>query len=402
MKNAIVIMVIVLCSVWLLWIKLHQASVTEAATVSSPDAPSSSISKPKTEREVYQALNRLVRVFESDLTLENLTPITAALKADLPRMRLEDRHRIYTQLEQALDAYTSQLSTEQADVLERYTALRSQLFRQLERQQFEPQQQVDAQQPLSDANSSHLRDVTHTRAKPMTAAVSEATEQPHTSSESDPANTAPQQIEPEQATQPNYSIAQAAFEQQWPQFLKQGLSSKQQQLLDALAKQQIEIAYAGEGSFAFRLNPNYWVAHVAPHLPKADQVYLKQMAEQTQQPYADDAGRLISWLELGMRAQVWAQYVEDYPDGYFTEMAQAKRDSHLNLLLVGMDNTPTQQQGALLPEVSAAYAQLMQQYPNSRLSKILSLFEQQLAEQPDDVPAAARRATALAKDQISR
>ena len=100
--------------------------------------------------------------------------------------------------------------------------------------------------------------------------------------------------------------------------------------------------------------------------------------------------------------QVWAQYVQDHPDGYFTELAQAKRDGDLNTLLMGMDNTPTHEQGVLLPEVKAAYAHLIQQYPNSQLSKTLSLFEQQLAERPDDVPAAARRAIALAKDQISR
>ena len=66
-----------------------------------------------------------------------------------------------------------------------------------------------------------------------------------------------------------------------------------------------------------------------------------------------------------------------------------------------MDNTPTHEQGVLLPEVKAAYAQLIVQYPNSRLSKTLQLFEQQLADNPSDVPAAARRAMALAKDQIS-
>ena len=143
MKNVLIVLLIVLCSIWLLWIKLHQAGMTETATASTPDTSSNVISKPKTEREFYQALNRLIRVFESDLTLENLTPITTALNTDLPRTRLEDRYRLYTQLEQAIDAYTSQLNTEYADVLERSAALRLQLAQQLE-----SAQQADAPQPV--------------------------------------------------------------------------------------------------------------------------------------------------------------------------------------------------------------------------------------------------------------
>jgi len=398
MKNLLVLALIVLCSIWLLWIKLHQTTPVDAEVVSNSRQVATAASKPQNASEVHQALSGLIRVFESRLTLDNLIPITTALNTELPRISLADRYRIYTQLEQALSAYTDQLNSEQADMLERYAALHSQLSQQLE-----PQQQEDAQPQSVDTNSS-INDADNDAANTdADAAKVSATDQPSASSESDPANEATQQTEPQQSTPPSRQIiTQATFEQQWPQFLKQGLSSKQQQLLDALAKQQIEIAYAGEGSFAFRLNPNYWVEHVAPHLPKADQLYFQHVAEQTQQPYADDAGLLISWLELGQRVQVWAQYVQDHPDGYFTEMAQAKRDGDLNTLLIGMDNTPTHEQGVLLPEVKAAYAQLIQQYPNSQLSKTLRLFEQQLAEQPDDVPAAARRAIALAQDQISR
>lgn len=379
MKNLWVVLLIVLCSIWLLWIKLHQVSPPEAASASTRDTASVTISKPKTAREFYQALNGLIRVFESDLTLDHLTPITTALSTHLARMSIDDRYRIYVQLEQALDAYTHQLNREQGDILERYAALQSQLWQQLDTQQ-EPNETTASETPDSALVDTNVAEIGSTEAaEPMTASTD-------TQNPSD-------QLQTSQA---------AAFAQQWPAFVQQGLSSKQQQLLDALAKQQIEIAYAGEGSFAFRLNPNYWVEHVAPHLAKADQVYFQHVAEQTQQPYADDAGLLISWLELGQRVQVWAQYVQDHPDGYFTEMAQAKRDGDLNTLLVGMDNTPTHEQGVLLPEVKAAYAQLIQQYPNSQLSKALSLFEQQLAEQPDDVPSAARRAIALAKDTIQR
>lgn len=396
MKNLLVLALIFLCSVWLLWIKLNQVSPIETSTVSSREATSSMASKPKTEREVYQALNGLIRVFESDLTLDNLTPITVALNTDLPRMRLEDRYRIYTQLDQALAAYTRQLDAEQADLLERYAALHSQRSQQID----EPQQLDTQQQPPDETDNSSVSN--SSEAASQTVTPTEPTDQQDVNTAPDVGVAATLPTNPQNEPDQRLSTRVAEFEQQWSQLLKQGLSSKQQQLLNALAKQQIEVVYAGEGSFAFRLNPNYWVIHLAPHLAKADQVYLKQMAEQTQQPFADDAGLLISWLELGERVQAWMQYTEDYPDGYFTELAQAKRDDDLSILLMGMDNTPTHQQGVLLPEVRVAYAQLARQYPNSRLSKTLSLFEQQLAEQPDAVPTAARRAIALAKDQISR
>lgn len=375
MKNALIIVLIVLCSIWLLWIKLNTASPTDREEI--PVAATNSInnnSQPKTEREAYQALSGLIRVFESELILDNLTPITAALDKELPQLSPADRYRIYAQLEQAIHAYIGQLNTEQAEIIERYAALQGQLW-----------QQLDTAGALA--------------IDPVASEVDQPLRNPDPETEATAADATAEPL-PQQALSPQ--LAQQKFDQQWPQFLKQGLSSKQQQTLDALAKQNIQVLYVGEGMYEFWLNPNYWVEHVAPHLAKADQVYFKQVAEQEQQPYAYDAGLVISWLQLGARAQVWAQYVQDYPDAHFAELAQAKRDNYLSTLLTGMDNTPTHEQGVLLPEVKAAYAQLTQQYPNSRLSKTLSLFEQQLAEQPEDVPAAGRRAIALAKDQISR
>ena len=374
MKNLLVLALIVLCSIWLLWIKLNTASPTDSKK--TPVAASSSInnSQPKTEREAYQALSGLIRVFESELILDNLTPITAALDKELPQLSPADRYRIYAQLEQAINAYIGQLNTEQAEIIERYAALQGQLW-----------QQLDTAGALA--------------IDPVASEVDQPLRNPDSETEAVAADATAEPL-PQQALSPQ--LAQQKFDQQWPQFLKQGLGSRQQQTLDALAKQNIQVLYVGEGMYEFWLNPNYWVEHVAPHLAKADQVYFKQVAEQEQQPYAYDAGLVISWLQLGTRAHVWAQYVQDYPDAHFTELAQAKRDNYLSTLLTGMDNTPTHEQGVLLPEVKAAYAQLTQQYPNSQLSKTLSLFEQQLAEQPEDVPAAARRAIALAKDQISR
>lgn len=363
MKNALIIVLIVLCSIWLLWIKLNTASPIDSKKTPVAATSSSHASQPKNEREAYQALSGLIRVFESDLVLDNLTPITAALDKELAQLSPADRYRIYAQLEQAINAYIGQLNTEQAEIIERYVALQGQLWQQLDTAG------ALAADPVTPETESTAADAIH-------------------------------ELMPQQALSPQ--LAQQKFDQQWPQFLKQGLGSRQQQTLDALAKQNIQVLYVGEGMYEFWLNPKYWVEHVAPHLAKADQVYFKQVAEQEQQPYAYDAGLVISWLQLGARAQVWAQYVQDYPDAHFAELAQAKRDNYLSTLLIGMDNTPTHEQGVLLPEVKAAYAQLTQQYPNSQLSKTLSLFEQQLAEQPEDVPAAARRAIALAKDQISR
>ena len=157
MKNLWVVLLIVLCSIWLLWIKLHQVSPPEAASASTRDTPSITISKPKTAREFYQALNGLIRVFESDLTLDHLTPITTALSTHLARMSIDDRYRIYVQLEQALDAYTNQLNREQGDILERYAALQSQLLQQLDTQQ-EPNETTASETTAGEIPDSSLVD----------------------------------------------------------------------------------------------------------------------------------------------------------------------------------------------------------------------------------------------------
>lgn len=367
MKNILVVLLMIACSVWLLWIKLNTASLIEPKKTATAAISSPTTNKPKTEREVYQALSGLIRVFESDLVLGNLTPITTTLSTELPRLRTEDRYRIYEQLNQAIHAYMSRLNQQQSVLVERYAELQSQLWQQV-----------------------YEQDQRETTAVPVAAIAAPITEP-------DPIAEQARQAETDRK-------AKQRFGQQWPKTLQQGLNTAQRQTLDALAKQQIDMLYLGEGLYELRLNPNYWVIHVAPHLAKADQVYLSLVAEQEQQQYAYDAGLVISWLELGQRVQAWARYVADYPKSYFVESARAKHDAYLQDLLLGMDNTPTHEQGVLLPEVKAAYAQLIAQYPNSRLRKTLQLFEQQLADsssdQSSDVPAAAKRAMALAKDHI--
>ena len=365
MKNAFVLLLVIVCLVWLIWIKLNAISAIEPRKPSASIA-SSTPSKPKTEREVYQSLAALIRVFESDLSLDHLIPINAALGTELPRLNPADRYRIYEQLQQALQAYTNRLNRQQSDLIERYTELQAQLW-----QQVYTQNTTQTEPSADPLNSQTVADSVPDLAAEQ--AAQEALDQ----------------------------AAQQRFDQQWPITLKQGLTAKQQQLLDALAKQQIEVLYFGEGIYEFWLNPNYWVKQVAPHLPKADQVYWQHVAKQEQQPYAYDAGLVISWQVLGERVQIWEQYLKNYPKSYFANDAQRQHDAYLEYLLTGMDNTPSHEQGVLLPEVQAAYAQLIAQYPNSRLSKTLQLFEQQLADNPSDVPAAARRAMALAKDQIS-
>lgn len=379
MKNILVALVIIVCSVWLLWIKLNSSSPAEPKKPTAATVNRSATSSPKTESERYQALSEVIRVFESDLVLEKLAPITMVLNTELPRLRTEDRYRIYMQLEQAINAYINRLNRDQSALIERYAELQSQLW-----------QQVDTAEPTPSVMAQMMNLVTPSTPDPV----------------------ADQTVQLDSDRQ-----AEQRFEQQWPQTLKQGLTTKQQQTLAALAKQQIDVLDLGEGMYEFRLNPRYWVTHVAAHLAKADQVYFALVAEQEQQQYAYDAALVISWQALGERVQVWEQYLKNHPKSYFVDDAQRKHDEYLEFLLLGMDNTPTYEQGVLLPEVQAAYLQLIQQYPNSRLSKTLQLFQQQfpanpsedlavspsegLSDQPIDVAAAARRATALAKDQIS-
>lgn len=379
MKNILVALLIIICSVWLLWIRLNSSSPAEPKKPTVATVNRSIASPPRTEREQYQALSEVIRVFESDLALEKLTPITTVLNTELPRLRTEDRYRIYMQLEQAINAYINRLNRDQSALIERYAELQSQLW-----------QQVDTAEPTPSVMAQMMNLVTPSTPDP----VAEQTAQLDSDRQ-----------------------AEQRFEQQWPHVIKQGLTTKQQQTLAALAKQQIDVLYLGEGMYEFRLNPRYWVTHVAPHLAKADQVYFALVAEQEQQQYAYDAALVISWQALGERVQVWEQYLKNHPKSYFVDDAQRKHDEYLEFLLLGMDNTPTYEQGVLLPEVQAAYLQLIQQYPNSRFSKTLQLFQQQfpanpsedlavspsegLSDQPIDVAAAARRATALAKDQIN-
>lgn len=143
-----------------------------------------------------------------------------------------------------------------------------------------------------------------------------------------------------------------------------------------------EILNIGEGFYTIRLNPNYLVKHFAPTLSRADQIFIKALAQQNQEQFYYDAGIAIIWKELGERAVFWEQYAQKYPKSFFTKDAKVLADYYLYFFIYGMDNTHPLQyfdeqenKPVIESEAKQAFMLIKTKYPNSNVSEKIRQFE---------------------------
>ncbi len=143
-----------------------------------------------------------------------------------------------------------------------------------------------------------------------------------------------------------------------------------------------EILNIGEGFYTIRLNPNYLVKHFAPTLSRADQIFIKALAQQNQEQFYYDAGIAIIWKELGARAVFWEQYAQKYPKSFFAKDAKVLADYYLYFFIYGMDNTHPLQyfdeqenKPVIESEAEQAFMLIKTKYPNSNASQKIRQFE---------------------------
>lgn len=143
-----------------------------------------------------------------------------------------------------------------------------------------------------------------------------------------------------------------------------------------------DILDIGEGFYVIRLNPNYIVKRFAPTLSRADQIFIKALAQQNQEQFYYDAGIAIIWKELGERAVFWEQYAQKYPKSFFAKDAKVLADYYLYFFIYGMDNTHPLQyfdeqenKPVIESEAKQAFMLIKTKYPNSNVSEKIRQFE---------------------------
>lgn len=99
----------------------------------------------------------------------------------------------------------------------------------------------------------------------------------------------------------------------------------------------------GEGDYAVAQSPQYAYEIFAPHLPQADQVFLKSTSEQEnviKGSIDKDAGLSVSFDQLSSWIIFWQDYLKKYPESHFVNDTQSTISFYEKYLFLGLENTP--------------------------------------------------------------
>ena len=99
----------------------------------------------------------------------------------------------------------------------------------------------------------------------------------------------------------------------------------------------------GEGNYSVAQSPQYAYMIFAPHLPQADQVFLKAILEQENAIKGSidkDAGLSVSFDQLSNWIISWEDYLKKYPKSHFVKDAQNTISFYEKYLFLGLENTP--------------------------------------------------------------
>ncbi|CAA7196639.1 tol-pal system YbgF family protein [Chryseobacterium potabilaquae] len=152
-----------------------------------------------------------------------------------------------------------------------------------------------------------------------------------------------------------------------------------------LKKVNLEFREVGEGYTEVWSDSNYYYNIFKNSVTFDYNAYIKQLSIEDKVNYAEDAGIVISWKELGDRVIFWENFIKKYPKSDLMNVAKEKYNNYLYDYLFGMDNTPTYERadGKLYDENKDEFNRIIKKYPNSETAKkvqeLLDFFESQIS-----------------------
>lgn len=151
-----------------------------------------------------------------------------------------------------------------------------------------------------------------------------------------------------------------------------------QPIMDELNSYGIQLEDIGEGCADLSFYPNYFYELFKSYTTEATREYLRLMAFEYANPFLFDAAVCISWEELADRVVNFEEYLDKYSNSMFTDDIKDLHNSYVILLLIGCDNTGTLDRSKttykLYPDVRTAYQNIINTYPNRRVTDILKEY----------------------------
>ncbi|MCP2039770.1 hypothetical protein L1281_000340 [Neisseria sp. HSC-16F19] len=146
-----------------------------------------------------------------------------------------------------------------------------------------------------------------------------------------------------------------------------------QQRQEAVAPAWLVYRYAGEAMGEIAPRADYFQALTGSHGSTASRDYAAIVAEHDKTMLTNDAAIAIPYPALVQRLIDWEQYLAKHPQSPWLAEALCSYHLHQSLLLQGVDNTPAfdYEDNKPVPQVAAAWRDLMQRAPDSPVSALL-------------------------------
>ena len=147
-----------------------------------------------------------------------------------------------------------------------------------------------------------------------------------------------------------------------------------------LNKYGLILEYAGEGTYAVGIRPDFYYNIFKDYVSDAYKEYLKITADKNERNFADDAGITITFKELADRIIVWENFTKKYPDADkdLKKNVKEKALQYRNAYILGMDNTPTMSSGknpSILEKNNREFDRFIKAYPKSPTAEIIKYFQ---------------------------
>ena len=144
-----------------------------------------------------------------------------------------------------------------------------------------------------------------------------------------------------------------------------------------LNKYGLELYHAGEGTFAVRTYSNFYYDIFKDYLSDDYKEYLKIIVKESEEPFASDGGVIIPVGELGDRIIIWENFMKKYPnlDKKLKNLINKELLEYRNAYILGLDNTPTMDDGKILNENNIEFNRFIKKYPNSPTTEVIKYLQ---------------------------
>lgn len=138
-----------------------------------------------------------------------------------------------------------------------------------------------------------------------------------------------------------------------------------------------------EGNTYLKQDRTFIAKAFYPYVSSGMKEYLLQLNKENEEGFIEDAGLVITPLNLAKRVIFWETFLKKYPSFTFTTEIVQSQKANLTFLLEGIDNTPLMDRSGhkICKNYQTAFEYLLQMEPHSQIASLIKPYYKALTIQ---------------------